>query len=130
MARFLAVLALVAIVLGIAGLAVQTERSSAVDIGDIRSRLSFDCQRTVVPTEENGWKGEVDCSVTVDIPDRWTPPLPDTIKLDVVVTYEDVNQNGRPNRGDRLQCAVIDGQPGWPITFHVEYPRDCDPSVP
>ena len=126
MARLVSVLALVAIVLGIAALAAQTEHSSATDIGNIRNRLSFDCQQTIAPTADNGWKGEVTCSVTVDIPDRLTPPLPDTIKLDVVVTYEDVNQNGRPNRGDRLQCAVIDGPGG----FHLEHPRNCDPSVP
>ena len=126
MARLVSVLALAAIVLGIAALAVQTERSSAGDIGNIRNRLDIQCTRTVIPSEDNGWKGKVTCSVTVDIPDKLTPPLPDTIKLNVVVTYLDVNQNGRPNRGDRLQCSVIDGPGG----FHLEHPRNCDPSVP
>jgi len=128
MARLVSVLALAAIVLGIAALAVQTERSSAGDIGNIRNRLSFDCQQTVAPTADNGWKGEVTCSVTIDIPPRLEERFgwPDTVKVTVVVTYEDVNQNGRPNRGDRLQCAVIDGPGG----FHFEHPRNCDPSVP
>ena len=122
MSKLFAWLFLAAIAFGIAGLAVTTERASGqIDPGEIRSRFDIQCQQTVAPTADNGWKGEVTCSVTVDIPDRLTPPLPDTIKLNVVVTYEDVNQNGRPNRGDRLQCAVVDG----PAGFHLERPPGC-----
>lgn len=126
MARLIALLALVAVAFGIAGLAVSTERASAVDVGTIRRHLDIDCTQPVPPSEENGWKGEVDCSVTVQIPPKLVPPLPPTIKLNVVATYTDVDQSGRPSRGDRLQCAVIDG----PAGFHFEIPRNCDPNVP
>ena len=123
MARLVSVLALAAIVLGITALAVQTERSSAGDIGNIRNRLDIQCTRTVIPSEDNGWKGTVECSVTIDIPPRLEERFgwPDTVKVSIVATYEDVNQNGRPNRGDRLQCAVVDG----PAGFHLERPPGC-----
>lgn len=126
MAKLIALLALVAVAFGIAGLTGTTERASAIDPGAIRRHLEISCTQPVVPSEENGWKGEVDCSVTVTIPPRLVPPLSPTIKLDVVATYTDVDQSGRPSRGDRLQCAVIDG----PAGFHFEIPRNCDPSVP
>ena len=122
MARLVAVFALVAIALGIAGLAVNTERSSAIDIGDIRSRLDIQCHPNAVPSAENGWKGEVECSVRIDIPDRLSPPLPDTVKLTVIATYEDLNQNGRPNRGDRLQCAAVYLPNG---NLLLQWPRGC-----
>ena len=121
MSKLFAWLFLAAIAFGIAGLAVTTERSSA-QVPDGR-RFDIQCQQTVAPTADNGWKGEVTCSVTIDIPPRLEERFgwPDTVKVTIVATYEDVNQNGRPNRGDRLQCAVVDG----PAGFHLERPPGC-----
>ncbi len=122
MARITGILALLAIVLGIAGLAVATERTSA-QIPPHDTRFDLQCQQTVEPTGA-GTKGEVTCSLRIDIPDNLTPPLPDTIKLTIVVTYVDVNGDGDPSHGDRLQCIRVTVPDGTVVVDR------CRPAVP
>ena len=97
MRRLFALLTLFAVALGIAGLAVTTERSSAQQLpnGD---RFNLHCQQTVAPADNNG-VGEVKCSLSVDLPD----PLPD-LKLNLTITYADRDGSNDPSRGDRPLC--------------------------
>ncbi len=121
MARITGILALVAIVLGIAGLAVATERASA-QIPPHDTRFDLSCER-IAPTGTPP-KGVVTCSLQIDIPDNLTPPLPDTIKLTIRVTYVDLNGDGQPSHGDRLQCIRVTLPDG---TVLVER---CRPAAP
>ena len=108
MARFAALLALVAVMFGIAGLATSTESASALPS---LSRFDIDCAQTIAPNDNEG-VGEVTCTVTFDVPDRWSPPLPDTITVTAIGTYRDNDGNNRPSRGDRILCLKVIGPGG------------------
>lgn len=102
MQRLLSLLVLGAIVIGIAGLAFATERSSAQQLPS-GARFDLDCTQTVDPTGA-GTKGEVTCSLSVDLPDNL--PL-DDLALTIVATYVDVDGDGQPSPGDQLQCVTV-----------------------
>ena len=121
MSKLIALLAVAAIVLGIAGLGTTTEQASA-QLPHHQSRFNLRCQQTVDPTGP-GTKGEVTCSLRVDLPN--VPPLPDTIKLTIVVTYVDVNGDGHPSRGDRLQCIKVTAPDG---TVLLDRCREAPPA--
>ena len=121
MSKLFAWLFLAAIVLGIAGLAVTTERASG-QLPPVETRFHLSCTQTGVPDGTPGAKGEVTCSLRVDIPDPL--PLPDELKLTIVATYVDNDGNGEPSRGDRLQCIKVTGPDG---TVFVDR---CRPEVP
>ena len=116
MSKLFAWLFLAAIVFGIAGLAVTTERSSAQEPPDGR-RFDLNCTQTQDPDFNNGVLGIVECSLRVDLPDlNPAPPgWPDTIKVDFTATYNDRDKSGRPSRGDRLIClewSIVGGPSG------------------
>ena len=101
MARLAAVLVLAAVVLGIAGLAVATERGSAQELPD-GDRIDLSCTQTGDP-DGAGTKGTVECTLALTgLPE----PLTD-ITLDIVVTYVDVDGSGDPSQGDQLQCIAV-----------------------
>lgn len=110
MARRIATwLFLAAIVAGIAGLAITTERASAqVSIPD-GDRFNLSCEQTINPNDNEG-VGEVTCSLLVDLPDAFLPL--DTVKLTIIATYADLDGNKRPSRGDRLLCITVIGPGG------------------
>lgn len=117
--RLVTWLFLAAIVLGVAGLAVTTERTSAqIPDGD---RFGLSCEQTVDPTGA-GTKGAVECTIAVTgLPD----PLPD-ITLGIVVTYVDVDGSGDPSAGDQLQCITVT-QAGNTL---LDFCRDGAPEPP
>ena len=119
MARLVTWLFLAAIVVGIAGLAVTTERASAqIPDGD---RVDLSCEQTVDPTGA-GTEGTVACTLTVtDLPE----PLAD-ITLEIAITYIDVDGSGDPSAGDQLQCITVtlDGAP------LLDFCRDGAPEPP
>lgn len=94
------------LLVGVAALAVALGFMAMSATGDSVSaqsvetgRVSIECTQTQDPSEDNGWVGEVTCTLTVDMPD----PQPD-ITLSLLVQYEDVDQSGTPTFGDRLIC--------------------------
>ena len=104
MSKLFAWLFLAAIVFGIAGLAVTTERSSAQQLPN-GPRFDLTCEQTDPPDGTPGDKGTVTCSLLIDIPDPL--PLPDELKLTIVATYVDNDGSTDPSRGDRLQCIKV-----------------------
>ena len=107
MSKLFAWLFLAAIVFGIAGLAVTTERSSAQQLPN-GPRFDLTCTPTDPPDGTPGAKGEVTCSLLIDLSGLPDPlPLPDELKLTIVATYVDVDGSGDPSRGDRLQCIKV-----------------------
>lgn len=120
MARLAAVLVLAAVVLGIAGLAVVTERGSAQELPD-GDRIDLSCTQTGDP-DGAGTKGTVECTLALTgLPE----PLTD-ITLDIVVTYVDVDGSGDPSPGDQLQCIAVTLS-GVPI---LDFCRDDVPEPP
>ena len=125
MKRFAIFAALAAIVLGIAGLAVTTERASA-QLPPTDTRFDLECQQVVDPADNNG-VGVVVCSLQIDVPDFASPPLPDTIKLIIEVTYLDVDGNNRPSHGDRILCIKVSTPDG---TVLIDRCREDVPPTP
>ena len=112
MARLAAWLFLAAIVLGVAGLAVTTERASA-------QTLDLSCDNGGVVDGV----GTVTCTLTVtDLPD----PLSD-FNLTIVATYNDVDGSGDASPGDQVKCIEVSGTApdGSPIAASF-----CRPEVP
>jgi hypothetical protein len=103
--RFAILAALAAIVLGIAGLAVTTERASA-QLPPHDTRFDLECQQVVDPVDNDGI-GVVVCKLIIDVPDFASPPLPDTLKLIIEITYFDRDGNNRPSRGDIILCIKV-----------------------
>ena len=118
MARLVALLALLAIVIGIAALAVTSERAEAVS-------YSRSCSETVEPAD-NGGQGEVTCNLTVtDLP----PPLQD-FSLTIVVTYADRSGDGDPGPGDRLKCVTATGTGPFGRTINITRCRPVPTPTP
>lgn len=112
MRKLIALLFLTVVVAGIAGLAVNSERASAgVPVPPHDSRFDLNCRQVVAPGEITEFPnvGIVKCTLTIDLPDALTPPLPDTITLQITAAYRDVDGNGRPSPGDRLLCIRVTG---------------------
>ena len=113
MRRVLVLLALAAIVIGIAGLAATRERAQAQP-PDGR-RFDLQCEQILSPNDPanpHPGVGVVRCSLTIDLPDVLTPPWPDTIKLTIYAAYADLDENKHPSRGDRLLCIRVVGPEG------------------
>jgi|FLYL01.1.fsa_nt_gi hypothetical protein len=114
MKRLFAFLFLAAVVVGVAGLAVQTETSSAAEI-------DLNCEQTADPTGE-GTKGEVTCDLSItDLPD----PLGD-FSLTLVASYVDVDGSGDPSPGDQLQCVTVTGETASGQPINAEFCRPGD----
>ena len=108
MRRFIPWLVLAVIVAGVSALSLNTGEASA-GLPTHDSRFDLQCQQTIDPNSNDQHVGEVQCSLTIDIPERLSPPLPDEIKLDIVALYKDRDGNNRPSPGDRLLCIRVTG---------------------
>ncbi len=113
MGRVIAWGVLIAVVLGIAGLAVTTERTSAQSITG--QRFDLNCNQVIAPNDPDNpvpdaGVGLVRCSLRIDLPPALEPP--DTIKLTIGAVYRDRDDNNRPSRGDRLLCIRVVGPGG------------------
>lgn len=112
MVRLAGWLFLAALIVGVAGLAVTTERASA-------QTVDLAC----VPGEVVAGVGTVTCALTVtDLP----PPLSD-FTLTLVATYNDVDDSGDPSPGDRVKCIDVTGTLPSGSPIEVSF---CRPEVP
>ncbi len=115
MTRLALLLVLAAMMFGVAGLATATDEASAQQLPPaVKARVDLDCTQVVAPGEIEQYPtvGVVKCTVTVDIPDGWSPLLPDPLVLTVWAAYGDRDGNGRPSHGDRLLCGRVVGPAG------------------